>query len=99
MSLNFLGKNSPQFMVERKLRINSIVFFTVTVSGFDKSDATQIFQFTTNRVNLFTQQSRQFADKIFLFRVQQKRREKLHSRLRTEQRFEHRRRHVHKLYS
>jgi hypothetical protein len=60
------------------------------MAGLHETNATEVFEFAANGVDLLAEQTRQLTDEKLLFRVQQKRAKKLDSRLRTEQCFEDR---------
>ena len=99
LGLDVLTKDTLELFKERELGIDMVVLLTITMAGLHEANATKIFEFAADAVDLFSEQTRELTNEKLLLRMQQERTEKLDSRLRTKQCFEDRRRHVQKQYS
>ncbi len=78
LALDGLGEHVTKVLVQREFRIHVVVLLPVLVARLHQTDLSEVLEFTSDAVDLLVQEARQFTDEILLFRVEQKRRQKLH---------------------
>ncbi len=87
-SPHLLLEHGLQLLVEDELRIGLVVLLAVLVPRAHEADPPEVLEFPADRIDLLAQETRKLTDEVFLFGMEEEDREKLHSRLGTEQCFE-----------
>ncbi len=69
LGLDVLTEDTLELFIEGEFGVDVIVLFAVTVTGLYETNAAEVFELTTNGVDLLTEQTRQLTNEKLLLRM------------------------------